>query len=371
MADDDLVFESTTDSPEQIAAGLGLPAPEPPPPSADAATAVAAAETSSEAPSPTPAAQGELFVEASPAAPAPAVEAATPARDEKGRFVAKERPAETPAAPDMRAELDTLRTRLQALERPAAPAPTPPGTESIDRDTYRDARVTAQYDTARQALGAEPKQDDFDDYEEFRRAERAYDRKLAALDANEVYAHRAAADAEIAGQRAAYAAVRQQFETFAERQQAVKARHADFDAVMQAGMSIPFHDKTPHYRLIFEELLDHPDGPETVYYINGHAEELRLVQAQPTERAAMRELQALIGRARATAATTTAPVGATQAGPAVARFPTANTPRSRAPEPQGTAMGGGPSLGTATTPETARDYQEFKRLRNEQIRNRR
>src|SRR5262252_7010394 len=112
MADDDLVFESTTDSPEQIAAGLGLPAPEPPPPSADAATAVAAAETSSEAPSPTPAAQGELFVEASPAAPAPAVEAATPARDEKGRFVAKERPAETPAAPDMRAELDTLRTRL-------------------------------------------------------------------------------------------------------------------------------------------------------------------------------------------------------------------------------------------------------------------
>ncbi len=365
MADTDLTFESTTDTPEQMREGMGLPAdapvetsdeqtltetPDPvvEPVAEPPATAVAEAAAGSVAPTKTP----------RPKDPVTGKFIATPKPDPIAEERAQRMVAET--------ERDALKKRVEELAAapaakpdPVAPAPVVP---AIDPETYQDAGVTAKFIAARTALGPEPKQEDFEDYTEFRSKERAYDRKLAALDARETDAHY---NAGVAAQRNAQAgadAAREKFATFAERQNATKARHSDFDAVMEAGKNIKVNG--PYFKDIQRAIVEMEEGPEVVYYLAKNPDLIETIVNKPSIYLALAELGRVVGVATAAVSAATAPSGATQTGPTT--IVTTAKPVSKAPEPQGTVLGAGPSL-TASTPENAKDYQEYKRIRESQI----
>lgn len=389
---DDLVFESTTDSPEQIREGLGLPQADPAPAVATEIPVVAAGET--------PAAEAEAAPVSGAAPPAtvgdPAGEgdeAPVQTRGADGKFVTPPK-ARKPVAVQPRidkltrentevlarattaeAERDALKRRLDELVAPKPVAAAPPVVAApvFDPDTYRDPAVTAAYERQRTALGAEPKQEDFEDFQEFRRSERSYDRKLAAIDANESTAHQRAADRASLAAQDATRAVQATFSTFAERQNAARARHADWDEVMQQGMAIPFKGR-PYANDIQQAILESEQGPEIVYHLAQHPEELARLQAAPSVHVAMVELGGIAAALKA-APPASVPAGATQTGPATAVAPVVAAPpsrsMSRAPEPQGTALGGSAS----TTPQALDDpnisQAEYNRRRNAQDKSRR
>ncbi len=99
----------------------------------------------------------------------------------------------------------------------------------------------------------------------------------------------------------------------------------------------------------------------------GHLDELDLIQRQPSARAALTQLGRVAAKAAASGTLTVVPVGATQTGPSttVAPTPPPVATVSKAPEPQGTMMGGGSSLSTPTL-ETATTQAEYNRIRNAQ-----
>lgn len=359
MADDDLVFESTTDTPEQIREGLGL---DPVAPDSAVAPSTEPSDGLPSEPVPAP--------EEPPVAAAPAetrTRVVTRRDPATGRFVTVHPPSAPPPvaaapavpAPDpqqLQLQLEAARARLAQLEAPP-PQPPPQAPPQAPVAPYRDPGVATYFEQQRQLLGTEPQQVDFDDYAEFRRQERSYDRALAALDAREALAHERAALVQADATARARTAVEQQFQSFAQRQVQVKARHADFEQVMADGAKIQFRG-LPHADDIQRAIVEHRDGPEIVYYLAKHPDQLAHLHAQPSAHLALAELGAVAMRAAA-AAGAPAPAGAVSAGQ-----PTAV---SRAPEPQGTVLGG-TSTFTAPTPESARDYQEYKRVRNLQER---
>ncbi len=382
MGDKDLVMESSTDTVEQIREGLGL-APETPAPAAET-PADTPADTTPETPAgETPADTPAVDVAPEAVADTPVVD--EPARDPAtGQFVAapakrKPNPAQaridelTRKQNDERAartvaetERDALKRRLDELTagKPAEkPAPTAPATQV---EIPPDQTIAATYAAKRTALGAEPKQDDFEDYLEFRRAERGYDRKLATLDAEESIAQQGAADRVRIATQEATRAVQQQYATYEEQRIAAAARHADWNDVMQAGNTLEFKGK-PYADDIQRAIIETADA-EVVYYIAKHPEELTTIQSQKSVHAALAHLGRVSAKAAAEATTTPKPAGATQTGPAThVATATATKPVSRAPEPQGTVLGGS-STAPATTLETAKDQAEYNRIRNAQER---
>ncbi len=364
MADNDLTFESTTDSPEQMREGMGLSA-DAPVVTAEATSPVETTETVIEPVAETPVETASVETTAEPvvAKPARAKDPVT------GKFIATAKP--DPIAEERanrmvaETERDALKRRVEELSAGAPPKPEPVAAPipAIDPETYRDPGITAKFESARKAIGAEPKQEDFEDYTEFRKAERTYDRKLAALDAREADAHVRAGETARTDAAAGAEAARKTFDTFSERQNATRSRHADYDAVMEAGKNIPFTGA--YFKDIQRAVVEMEEGPELVYYIAKHPEELQKLQSQPSVYLALAELGRLASVATAAVSAATAPAGATQTGPATTVV-TAKAPVSKAPLPQGTTLGGGSSL-TATTPETAKDYQEYKRIRESQI----
>jgi hypothetical protein len=388
---DDLVMESTSDTPEQIREGMGLPKVDPAPAPAAESPAAPAADAAADTTTTAPAAAAEAVAEppATETETAVGEEASTQARGPDGKFVAAPKRKPVAAQPRideltrekneeraqrlaLEAERDALKRRLDELAA-GQPAPKPAAAEpTIAPEDFRSPVITAQFQTRRAALGAEPKQEDFEDFTEFRRAERAYDRKHAALDAEETFAHQRAAErASIAAQDATRAA-QQRFTTYNERVAAAKARHADYDQVMQAGMAIPFKGR-PYADDIQQAILDSEQGPEIVYHLASHPEELARLQALPSVHAAMVELGTIAAAIRAQPPAN-APAGATQTGPTTAVTPPAtqaSRPPSRAPEPQGTALGGSTTTAPLKLDDPNISQAEYNRRRDAEIRARR
>lgn len=366
--DNDLTFESTTDSPEQMREGMGLPA-DAPAPAVESADAIESTEVVGP-------------VSSAPAETAPVVEAAPaetvkPARAKDpvtGKFIATPKP--DPIAEERanrmvaETERDALKRRVEELSagapkpEPVAPAPLP----TIDPETYRDPAITAKFEAQRVAIGPEPQQLDDDDYPLYISKLRAYDRKLAVLEARETDAHIRAGEKAKVEHDTGVATAAKQFDTFLQGKQAARARHADYDTVMAT--EIPFGG-LPYAAQIERAVVEMgAEGAELHYYIAKHPEELTKIQGQPSAFAALTALGRLAAVATAATSAAPAPAGATQTGPAttIVTAP-ATKPVSRAPEPQGTTLGGGASL-TASSPENAKDYQEYKRIREQQIRGR-
>lgn len=372
---DDLTFESTTDTPEQMRDGLGLP-PEP------VTSPVVAADTHVAEDSP-------AVPAADPVAAAP-VEAAQEtttipaiastvgrARGADGKFIAAAKPADpvADALAAAKAEAETLKAKVAELEKPKAapeakPAPpvqpvSAPEPPSFDVDAYRDPAITAKFEKLREALGAEPQQLDDDDYTVYQSKLRAYDRQLAVLNAKEENAHERAAEQAVAAERQARSDVQRQFATFHERKLAAKARHADYDAVMERGNSIPFTG--PHREAIHAAIVNSEVGGELIYRLAQEPDEVARILALPDTASVLRAVGRWEERVSATGTSASAPSGATQTGPSSIVSTAPVRPVSKAPEPQGTMLGGGSTV-TVSTPETAKDYQEYKRVRAAQIR---
>jgi hypothetical protein len=368
MADNDLTFESTTDTPEQMREGMGLPAE-------SATTTVVEAgapDTADLAADPAPVAATDVTTTDTPAEPV--VAKPTRAKDPvTGKFIAT--PKADPVAEERaqrvvaETERDALKRRVEELAAgapkpaPVAPAPVVP---AIDPDTYQDPGVAAKFAAARTALGQEPRQEDFDTdnaYTDFRNAQRAYDRKLAVLDAREADAHYNAGVSARTTAQAGAAAARQVFDTYEQRTVATKARHGDYDAVMEAGKNIPFTGA--HRADVQRAIVEMEDGPEVVYHLAKNPELIQKIMSQPSVYLALAELGRVASVATAAVSAATAPAGATQTGPTTIVATT--KPVSRAPEPQGTVLGSGPGLVTTDLSKVT-TQAEYNRIRNAQER---
>lgn len=384
--ENEIVMESTTDTPAQMREGLGL-APEP------VADTVAAdtPSTPTVAGSPSPAIASEPAVAAAPESASPAL----PRRGPDGKFIAVSKIAPTVAAPAPAApvvfddpilieraartvaegERDALKRRLDELtvtpaatKPPPVAEPPPAAPEPFDLDTFRDPAITAAFQAKYDALGKKPQQEDFDDYTEYGDKKDDWIEARATLKAQELDRHRRAGEATVAARQDAQRAVAAQFSSHKERSIAAKARHADYDAVMLAGEQIPFRGR-PFADLIQAQLVKSEYGGEMVYEFAKAPAELEKLMALPDEASVVKA----IGRWEERIAVTmtdnaTAPAGATQSGPVTSvAAPPAAAPVSRAPEPQGTMLGGSAST-ASTNLEKVKSQQEYNALRNQQER---
>lgn len=370
MADDDLTMSSTTDSPEEIRAGLGLPPVEPPAPIdpvaaaqavLDAAMAEAAAKVEAAKVAETPVVAEPIAAEPVVAKAAePVVQARKPRpKVERIDELTKEKAAERAARIVAETEASALRTRLAELTAAAVkPAePVKPAVVAKDRLT--------EIAEAKAAL-VEPKEEDFQDFAALRKAERVFDRQLAQLEAEETFERKLAADRRASADLA--------IRTHADRvaaletsRAAAKAKYADWDVVVTDDVQI-----SPVMR---EWLLrpDHHDlAGDVTHALGANRDETariralddaaRLANRFPTEAIqAMDDLAATV-KAKLAAPASSAHAGATQVG---AASPAPAKPLTRAPEPATTQLGG--SASTVTTDlEAVSSQAEYNRLRNRQ-----
>ncbi len=365
--DDALVMESTTDTPEQIAEGLGVQleaSAEPEGEAPDGEDLSSAGEASEDAAldagagdEPAPVAQevtpDTARVEAPKSRPgtrrARATDGAAAAarRTEAARRVIAE--TERDAALERIKEL-TAGKPLTSEARPAATTTTRVATVAAIKpeqvpDTHPEiAEILAR----RQALGPKPKQDDFADFEEYETKLHEWLTESGALRGEERTARKGVAARLTTEHEQANRAVTETMERFAQSRAAAKARHADYDAVMDdasaADVRVLAHIK--------EGIAESDIGGELTYYLAKNTAELDRIQALPPVKGLV-ALGALEGRIRATMprqATTTRTIART----------------TRAPLPQESLVGDGPAgAETRDLNDPSLSMSEYNRLRNE------
>lgn len=283
--DDDLVMESTTDSPEQIAEGLGVTI-ETADASKDADTVDLVAE---------PAADPDGEVDAEPALevedadpevtePAVRVAAAKPRQQRKsvdGAAAAARRKAKAEAerdAEEVRRENEDLRERLAAVQagKPDPGADTDIALPAIDPVVITPEQILdthpeiAPLVASLAKLGAKPKQADFADLDEFEEKRDEWIGKKARL------------EARIDNTRDAVAARESTIRTQAKRDAAVvgvayqrterasRARHADYQTVMDTAKTAGWKVQ-PH---LAQAIFESPQGAELAYYLAKNPKEV-------------------------------------------------------------------------------------------------
>lgn len=365
MADDDLIMESTTDSPEQIAEGLGVTAPavETSPDDVDDTTPV-------DEPDDADAPIGDPATDEPAISDPPALNArGTAAKAPKTAKVAKPQLKSVHGAAAaarrqsaakllvLTAERDAALARVKELAAGgsvAAPAPKTAATSTVvEPDTIADTHPRIAAILAKiTALGAKPKQADFADFEEFEEKRDTWIEERARLRARadsvrEDVAHRETIALEEANRAAK--TTQTSYETSVD---ASKGRHADYDDVMAAareqGLTV-----SPDVRTA---LFESPDGGEVTYYLCKNPQEVtRLNGLSPHRQLA--ELGVLEGRIRASIKTP-------------GKAPLART--TRAPDPQDHLVGDLPSSRKAREVEDFSDatlsQAEYNRVRDEQDR---
>ena len=352
---DDLVMESTTDSPEQIAEGLGVELSEAPDADAEAPVAEAAdaSEGDADAAEPEPIAEEVTPVPASVSAP----KTRTPRAQRKSAdaaAAAARRKAEAELSV-LQAERDALRRRLEELSAGrvptpvATPAPAPVLTPLTAQDIGDDHPEIAAVLAKVTALGPKPQQHDFADYDEFETKKDEWIEQRATLRARAEAVRQDVARRESIAQAEANRAAQTTAAAFARSVEAARGRHADYDekmeAVTKAGLSIS--------RDIGAALMESPVGADVVYYLASHPEEVdRLNRLSPT-------------RAVAEAGIIEARVAASLRGTESrsSNRPVART--TKAPDPQSTVLGDGPSSGARDINDPNLSLAEYNRLRDQ------
>lgn len=285
MADDDLVMESTTDSPEQIAHGLGIDE------QIDAMpveTADGEAEPIAEGdpePEPEAAPIGEVTAhpsrQAAPRNPAKAKRlaprningavAAVRREEEAKRKVAE---TERDAALARVAELTTGIARTSAAAAPSRQAVKPVVADDIP-DTHPAIKVLTDKITA---LGAKPKQGDFADFDEFEEKRDTWIEERARLRARVDSVREDVARRETLANDEAQRAAEQTTNAFQAAEGKARTRHADYDEQIEKA-------KTDGVRVsddIVTALLESAHGGELRYYLCANRAEVdRLNKLSP------------------------------------------------------------------------------------------
>lgn len=361
MADDDLIMESTTDSPEQIAEGLGV--------TLDVSDAVNEAIDGVE-----PVAEGaeepvaeatEEVTEPEPVAEVtehPAKVAAPRApRGQKKSVDGAAAAARRKAAADIKvleAENQALKDRLAVLAAGKEPAPiaaaAPPPTvappvvipASAVPDTHPEvAAVLAEI----AALGAKPKQADFADYDEFEEKKDAWIEQRGALrgKAESVrmdVARRASIEQAEANRAAAVTA-----KAFDKTVEAAKARHADYDEAMERTKTEGLHVS----RDVGVALMESPIGADVMYYLASNPTEVHRINALSPARQ-IAEIGILEGRIAASL----------RQQPTTPTRPAARV--TKAPDPQNVVLGDFSSAGKKKDINDPNlTLAEYNQLRNE------
>lgn len=343
--DDDIVMESTTDTPEQIAEGLEIELEAAP----EGAVADDAADDGGGAPE-----------------PEPAVVDVRPADKSAEPVVTKPRAVRKPARregkavdPELEAEMNVMRLENEALKtrltesitgKPATrteAAPQPAKRVFTAKDVPDDHPELKAID-AEIAKIVKPKQDDFDDFEKFEAArdqaieDRAFlrserERTKAAIAAHATQVH---ADAD---QKAATTAG-----AFDKSVRDAKARHADYDDLLAAAAARKLDVSEDLATAIFESEV----GGELTYYLaKWPAEVTRLSGLSPHRQ--IIELGKIEARVQQ----------ALSKEPNRAAKPGART--TRAPEPQRFMVGDLPSGDTEKDLNDPNlSQQEYNRLRD-------
>lgn len=307
MGADDQVMESTTDTPEQIVEGLSdQPAA---PPDGEETPASASAET----PDPTPASttdadeQEDLEPEAEPvqAAPdpkghnrgtAPRRRARPQRKDVDGAAAAARRKAES-EQDALRQENERLKQELETARRPTAkPADADTDTDP-DQAVHTDPTATTTTIAPKDVpdthpdvvaalkavtdLGERPKQGDFEDFDAFEEAKDKWieDRAIARAQVESV--RKDVARRETARATEANRVEQQRRSAWSQTLAAAKARHADYDAAMeaanQAGLEVS--------NAIGAAVYDSPIGAELSYFLATNTDETKRLNGLTPSRA--------------------------------------------------------------------------------------
>lgn len=362
MINDTLVMESTTDSEEQIRAGLGLPpVGDPPPTDGGTEDPDGAADPDGDEP---PAPDAE--VPSAPVAKIPVVEPKTPAkpavaakapegRTADGKFArpkATQKELDKTAAAARRKseqESDILRAENAALKRLIEQGVVPVAAPKDGADVARDPDVEKTFTTKREKLGAKPKQEDFTDFDEYETKRDEWLEARGALRAQEELAHQGAASRVDLARQDATRAAQADSAAYEASKTSAAARHADYVEVMTKADA----DKLQLGANLHKPIVQSGEaGGEVTYYLAKNRAELARLNALDPIHAAVE-----IGKL---AATLMRAPGARETPP---------PPKKRisaAPDPQGTELGAASSVITDDL-EAATSQQEYNRMRNRQI----
>lgn len=339
MPDDDLVMESTTDSPDQIAEGLGvdLGGDE-----GEAAPVEAAEGEASAEGDPGAGTEGDVAEDAGAETDEPAGEVTpSPARVATDGKRPQKKSANAAAAAARRTssarnkvleeENAALRERLKELATgtpaPAAPkqaapvAPVQIKPEEIGDDYPEVAEVVGKLT----ALGPKPKSDDFEDFTEFEAKKDEWIEKRASLNAELNFVRRDVAQRESIAQADANRAAKETADRFAETVNAARARHEDYDEKMDEARD---NGLILRHRDLAQALMESEIGGDVMFHLVTNPAEITRLNGLSPHRA-LAELGKIEGRV--------------QAGLRPLRQqPAAQTPGrrvSKAPDPQGVLLG--------------------------------
>jgi hypothetical protein len=281
-------MESTTDSPEQIAEGLGVESDEPAVETADGEADPAAieeppvegdepAEETDEPPAGEVTRHPEKVV-AAKAKPTVKGKKLAP-RNVNGAIAAARREAEAKtkvAETERDAALARVKELTTGIERPAPRAQIPPSAKPIVAEDVPDThpRIAALL-TKMTALGAKPKQGDFEDFEEFEEKRDKWIEDRATLrgrveSVREDVARQATLESDEANRAAADTA-----SSFKLTEDHAREQHDDYDeqiaAAAKAGLRVSDDIATA--------ILESPHGGELRYYLCAHPSEVDRIMA--------------------------------------------------------------------------------------------
>jgi len=355
-------MESTTDSAEEMAEGLGVSlreaAPEGEVPAQESDEADASGETISEP------AVGAADLESDDDA-STTVEAEAPKRHTRKSVNGAAAAARKQASAKQRAlaeENERLKAQLAESMKSATAAPhvaeratiTVPTVEPVKAesipDTHPEMSVVLK---ALEDLGPKPKQGDYGDFDEFEEARDKWIEQKARLGARIDYVREDVARREtIALEQASrdFAAVAKTYEQSVVR---ARGRHEDYDTAMaqatEQGLDLPAELK--------EALMQSPEGGEVIYHLVTNPDEVDRLNQLPRSRA-LAELGILEGRV--TAHLKRQPHSQQ---PTTAQRPTGRI--SRAPLPQGTSLGDAPAAhGELSLDDPSLSLAEYNRRRD-------
>lgn len=358
--DDDLTFESTTDTPEQIAEGLGLDPVEPTeePGDGDVAVEAAAGEEpvaevveTDEAEEPV----GEVTAHPHKATAPRKAKASRPQAKAVAGAAAAARRASDAKLKVAEAERDAALERVKELaagrQPVAATTRTAPVEKVVTADQIPDTHPDIQAVRAKiTALGPKPKQEDFTDFAEFEDKKDQWLEDRAFLRGREATVREDVARRETIATTEANRAAQATATAFEQSVAAAKGRHADYDDQMEAARTAGITVGSDVGTALMESAI----GADVAYYLVTHPAEVERINALSPHRQ-IAEVGILEGRIAA-AMRSPAPITATR--------PSARL--TRAPEPQGTVLGD--LSGTAKTKDIndpSLTQAEYNRMRDQ------
>lgn len=363
---DDLVMESTTDSAEEMAEGLGVSlreaAPEGEVPAQGSDEADAPSETVSEP------AVGAADVESDDDAIATVeaeAEPEAPKRQTRKSVNGAAAAARKQASAKQRAlaeENERLKAQLAESMKSATAAPRVAERAAIEVPTVEPVKAESIPDThpemsvvlkALEDLGPKPKQGDYGDFDEFEEARDKWIEQKARLGARIDYVREDVARREtIALEQASrdFAAIAKTYEQSVVR---ARGRHEDYDTAMaqatEQGLDLPAELK--------EALMQSPEGGEVIYHLVTNPDEVDRLNQLPRSRA-LAELGILEGRVTAHLKRqphSQQPITAQRQAGRI----------SRAPLPQGTSLGEAPAAhGELSLDDPSLSLAEYNRRRD-------